>query len=364
MGKLFEIGSSGLAEINVKTDDTKNQLQPGTILQLQGYNSPRYVIVKNQGIDSKWKHYGARYLCVNLDDFTFKFEQAYTMKHIDDKKDNSIQLYITDETLDTVQVADAFRKAEENQKASTERNINAETLRNENVQKGKELFAKYIPADAVALIVAELETDDCDSMTDYFNTTHSGLVLLGWSTHKRDIFSEMRKHAHKIPETEHLATPPTVGENGDEKTDVNKEYWHPSDEHREKYSMGAGYYLKAVSRYWTGWKIEKQRKYREDWGEDIYISLAKRCIFEEQSEAPEIIEAEVIQTETTTPPEPVQEATEPSQDDREPVEIGVYKKCPTIKLPMNGRGFTFGKRKAALILEYIDEIRAFVGEDV
>ena len=364
MGNLFEIGSNGMVEISVKTDDIKNQLQPGIILQLNGYTDPRYVIVKNQGIDPKWPHYGARYLCVNLGDFTFKMEQAYTMKHIDDKKDNSIQLYITDETLDAEQTAQAEEKAKVNQVAAADRNEKAETLRNENVQKGKKLFAKYIPADAKALIVAELETDDCDMQTDYFNTTHSGLVVLGWSTHKRDIFSEMRKHAHKIPETEHLATAPVISENGDEKTDVNKEYWHPSDEHREKYSMGAGYYLKRTGRYSTGWKIEKQRKYREDWGEDIYISLAKRCIFEEQSEAPEIIEAEVIQTETTTPPEPVQEATEPSQDDREPVEIGVYKKCPTIKLPMNGRGFTFGKRKAALILEYIDEIRAFVGEDV
>ncbi len=357
MGKLFEIGSSGMVEISVKTDDIKNQLQPGVILQLQGYNHPRYVVVKNQGIDPKWKHYGARYLCVSLEDFTFKMEQAYTMKHIDDKKDNSIQLYITNDTLDAVQTADAFRKAEINQTEETDRNTKAETLRNENVQKGKKLFAKHIPADAKALIVAELETDDCDMQTDYFNTTHSGLVVLGWSTHKRDIFSEMRKHAHKIPETEHLAIVPTIGSNGDEKTEDNKEYWHPLDEHREKYSMGAGYYLKATGGYSTGWKIEKQRKYGENWGEDIYISLAKRCIFEEQSEAPEIIDAEIVPTETTTTPESVQE-------DREPVEIGVYKKCPTIKLPMNGRGFTFGKRKAALILEYIDEIRAFVGEDV
>lgn len=359
MGRLFEIGAGGMVEVSVSADDKRSDLQPGIILQLNGYSNPRYVIVKNQGIDPGWKHHGAKYLCVSLDDFTFKFEQAYTMKHIDDKKDDSIQLYITDETLDAVQVADAFRKAEENQKASTERNLKAETLRNENVQKGKELFAKYIPADAAALIVAELETDDCDSMTDYFNTTHSGLVVLGWSTHKRDIFSEMRKHAHKIPETEHLATPPNVNRNREEKTDVNKSWWHPSDEHREKYSMGAGYYLKGVGRYSTGWKIEKSRKYNDAWGEEIFLSLAKRCIFEDQQQTPDVVEAEVIPTETTTTPEPIQEDREASQD-KEPVEIGEYKNCPTISLPNGGRGFTFGKRKAALILKYIDEIRDFV----
>ena len=346
MGKLFEIGAAGMVEISVQAGDNKNHLQPGTILKLQGYKYPRYVIIKNQGIDSQWPHYGARYVCVNLKDFTFKNEQAYSMKHIDDKKDNSIQLYITDETLDAEQTAQAEEKAKVNQKEETEQNIKAETLRNENIQKGKALFTKYIPADAKALIVAELETDDCDSMTDYFNTTHSGLVVLGWSKHTRDIFSEMRKHAHKIPETEHLALNP-------EGPDQSR------DEHREKYSMGAGYYLKAANCYSTGWKIEKSRQIGRD---EIYISLAKRCIFEDQQKAPEIIDAEIVPTEATTAPEPAKEATEPNHDDREPVEIGKYKGCPTIKLPMNGRGFTFGKRKAALILEYIDEIRTFVGD--
>lgn len=56
MGKLFKIGSGGMAEISVQAEDSKNQLQPGVILQLQGYTNPRYVIIKNQGIDSQWSH--------------------------------------------------------------------------------------------------------------------------------------------------------------------------------------------------------------------------------------------------------------------------------------------------------------------
>jgi hypothetical protein len=32
-------------------------------------------------------------------------------------------------------------------------------------------------------------------------------------------------------------------------------------EHREKYSMGAGYYLKASGRYSSGWKVVKSSWY-------------------------------------------------------------------------------------------------------
>jgi len=116
-------------------------------------------------------------------------------------------------------------------------------------------------------------------MSDYFNTKSKETVIIGYSTHTRDIFSEMRKHAHLIPEIKHLAIAPDVNRNGENKNDINKSRWHPADEHREKYSMGAGYYLKASGRYSTGWKIEKIRKWRNEWEKKLYIAMAKRCIF-------------------------------------------------------------------------------------
>jgi hypothetical protein len=73
--------------------------------------------------------------------------------------------------------------------------------------------------------------------TDYFASRTQRTVILGFSTHKRDIFSEMRKHASNFEETAWLA-------------EYNEDY-----EHREKYSMGAGYYL-GESKY-HGWIIEK-----------------------------------------------------------------------------------------------------------
>lgn len=125
------------------------------------------------------------------------------------------------------------------------------------IELGKAIFTEKRPDWAKAVIVAEYEVDNCDLQTDYFNTVTKKVLILAWSKHTRDIFSEMRKAAKNAPETEHLAISPDVNQNGEKRTEENKEWWHPSDEHREKYSMGAGYYLKASGRYSTGWKVEK-----------------------------------------------------------------------------------------------------------
>lgn len=106
-----------------------------------------------------------------------------------------------------------------------------------------------IPADAKAVIVAELEHDASDTMTDYFNTQTSRCVILGFSRHTRDLFAEMRKAAARLPETAHLENAPEDAE------------------HREKWSMGAGYYLKASGRYSDGWKVLKRALYQR--GNDI-----------------------------------------------------------------------------------------------
>lgn len=96
-----------------------------------------------------------------------------------------------------------------------------------------------IPDWARAVIVAEFEEDRCDSMTDYYATAITRAVVIGFSRHGRDLFPELRKAAAKFPPTAELSRAPK------------------SAEHREKYSMGAGYYLKNDGAYSTGWKIRK-----------------------------------------------------------------------------------------------------------
>lgn len=167
------------------------------------------------------------------------------------------------------------------------------------------------PEWAQSLIVAEFDEDQSDAMTDYFNTRTTRTVALAWSRHDRDIFSELRKAAALLPETAHLgpgrgifgvcvvvdedfvsnggaywkgarshwhrdieptepfwtrsaaeaciaaqAAPHTIGFDGAQRAFA----WHileTKTEHREKYSMGHGYYLKAGDRYSSGWVVRK-----------------------------------------------------------------------------------------------------------
>lgn len=97
-----------------------------------------------------------------------------------------------------------------------------------------------VPADAQAVIIAEYELNNCDSQTDYFNTKTVKTVILAFSNKTREDFKEMRKAALNYAATEELATAPK------------------NAEHREKYSMGKGYYLKDGNCYSTGWEIKKR----------------------------------------------------------------------------------------------------------
>ena len=112
------------------------------------------------------------------------------------------------------------------------------------------------PPWAKSLIVAELEKDQCDIQTDYFNSKTIRTVALAWSKNTRDSFAEMRKAAAIFGPTQNMAEAPTVNRNGESKTETNKKWWHPDDEHREKYSMGSGYYLSKGNGY-SGWIVRK-----------------------------------------------------------------------------------------------------------
>lgn len=117
----------------------------------------------------------------------------------------------------------------------------------ERAKRAREAFEAdargKIPAWAKAFIVADLVEDQSDSMTDYFGSTTRRRVILAFSKHTRDLFPEMRKAAANFAETAHLVDAPE------------------SAEHREKWSMGGGYYLKAGYRHSSGWRVSKQRFY-------------------------------------------------------------------------------------------------------
>jgi len=297
------------------------------------------VIVKNLGVDEKYNYYGAKYLVVSLVDFGQQRKNAYELKYFSEKKDDRIQTYITTEIKTPDEVLDLWQKSEENRKRMMNAQSKAIETSNDLEKKGRELFKKYISTTAQALIIACYDTNDSDVQTDYFSHISSGTVILGFSLHKRDLFSEMRKYATKIPETAHLAVgyghfEARVLIGADFKSDGYYHqgaysHWHrelneahgkqivfktrkeaedyiikvgqPCSisfegklipfswrieeeelEHREKWSMGDGYYLKDGGRHETGWRIEKITKFRDDWDQNLYISIAKRCVLGEK----------------------------------------------------------------------------------
>ncbi|MGL4355084.1 MULTISPECIES: DUF3560 domain-containing protein [Aeromonas] len=104
--------------------------------------------------------------------------------------------------------------------------------------------ALVIPTDAKAVIVARLVSrneDRSDPYADYYELKDDKVIILAWSKHTRDLFSEMRKAAKNHPETAFLSDPAD------------------SQENREKYSMGKGFYLTDRGFIRTGWIIEKVR---------------------------------------------------------------------------------------------------------
>ena len=176
------------------------------------------------------------------------------------------------------------------------------------------------PPGAVAAVIAELERDESDSQTDYFATSTVRTVLIGWRMTSKESFANLRKCAARFPETAHMGpgrdkySPRVVLQ--DDVVSNGSGYWKGSDsrwhseldgngydaiafgplaqaqafiaekgdpepiqfqtpdgpklvrfawdlrkesiEHRDNYSMGQGNYLKATTRYGSGWEVRSR----------------------------------------------------------------------------------------------------------
>ncbi|WP_126381584.1 hypothetical protein [Desulfovibrio ferrophilus] len=118
------------------------------------------------------------------------------------------------------------------------RNLAQEKARAEKA-KAEQLWQELPPTWAKAAIVAELDENQSDTMSDYYAHRTTKTVVLAWSKHTRNLFPEMRKAAKQFEETAYLA-------------ESSKDA-----EHRENYSMGGGTYLKDGFRHADGWSIHK-----------------------------------------------------------------------------------------------------------
>ena len=197
-----------------------------------------YAMRQSRYVVCRVEHTSIGYTYTMIDPDTYEYHTTETIMPLSQK--HGIGYYYDDtapEFMDSTQVALIMEEAERKRKEQEEKR-EAERERTEQLKAvGRKRMEQILPHGAKAIIVARLKQDDSDPMTDYFASHTVRTVIIGISTHTRDLFSEMRKCAAHFPHTSHLAEP-------------NARY-----EHREKYSMGAGYYL-GESKYY-GWIVHK-----------------------------------------------------------------------------------------------------------
>jgi len=219
--------------------------------------------------------------------------------------------YNEGETLPLEQINDLVNQArqatEEREAAEQRASEEAAKERARKIEEGKKII-EAIPAGVKAVIMGIRFSTTYDPNADYSgHTDHTEEVIyLAFSNHEKDLFAEMRKAADKHEKTAHLGTGKNIftayhinnsetpfifrGQHEHPKTGVRwaqnspefhtraevekwvseqpepptitaddgreiKYIWHISEtsiEHREKYSMGSGYYMKSGD-----WKIRK-----------------------------------------------------------------------------------------------------------
>ncbi|MDH6313028.1 hypothetical protein M2137_001815 [Parabacteroides sp. PFB2-10] len=262
MNKVFLLGAN--REIN----RDKQVVEVNQVIQMEGYHYDRYVVYEIRKND-----WGLAYKLINL-----RTKEFFTTDIIRPLKEKyGIGYYYDSENpqfMDSTEVAIVLQEAKD-QKQAEEYEAEQERIRREEVRAiGRKRLAEILPDDAKAMIVGRLKQNESDSQTDYYASSIQRTVILGFSKHTRDLFSEMRKYAGNFEGTAYLS-------------EYNEGY-----EHREKYSMGDGYYL-GESKY-SGWIIEKISLYnRERFIEDYAYTAGQEeniCIKAQQTIPPAVVQ--------------------------------------------------------------------------
>lgn len=229
MTKVHLLGANRSYDRSVQT------VSVNQVVMLEGYNYDSYVVHEVSRNER-----GVTYHLINLE--THEFHTSDLIRPLSEKF--GIGIYYDDANpkfLDPLETAALLTKAKD-KKTEAERKAEEERQEHERTAKiGAERLRPLIPTDAKAAIIGTLRVNECDSYTDYYDYSIGRTVILGFSKHTRNLFSEMRKHAANFEETSYLA-------------EYNADY-----EHRENYSMGDGMYL-GRNKY-SGWTIEKEPIY-------------------------------------------------------------------------------------------------------
>ena len=229
MNKVHLLGANRSYDRSVQT------VSVNQVVMLKGYSYDSYVVYEVS--HDKW---GITYHLVNLR--THEFHTSDLIRPLSEKF--GIGIYYDDANpkfLDPLETAALLTQAKE-KKAEAERKAEEASEEYERIAKiGTERLRPLIPTDTKAVIIGTLRVNECDSYTDYYDYSIARTVILGFSKHTRNLFSEMRKHAANFEETAYLA-------------EYNADY-----EHRENYSLGDGMYL-GRNKY-SGRTIEKEPIY-------------------------------------------------------------------------------------------------------
>lgn len=220
---------------NPHGEHTEEAIGYGQILFLVGYGQTKDQHDRLAVYEVEQGRLGTIYKCVNLDKFELRSKD-----HIRPiEKQFGIGTYYRKGDLATrEEIEAALVIAKENKRKADEQREREAKVRKDKGEVAKQWWAENVPSWAKAFIVAELEEDCSDPMSDYFGSKTVRTMLMAFSESERNNFNELRAAAKNAQETAFLANMPK------EKV-----------EHREHYSGGAGYYL-GEQRY-RGWKLSK-----------------------------------------------------------------------------------------------------------
>lgn len=226
-------------ELVQESQKKEYEIKPGQIIFLNGYGQNENFHDRKVIYNIEKTQWGTSYHYLNID----KLETgiADNIRDIDNKfgigtyykKDDVFPL---DDKFNNLLIETIEKEKKEEQR----KQANAELIkaqREAKIEEGKKIIT--IPEKATSVIVAHFKKDDSDSMTDYFSHSTEKTIYLAFSTHNRDLFTEMRSAALNCNEVRLLADLPKDAEN------------------RHKYSMGSGYWLGEHLHH--GWEIRKER---------------------------------------------------------------------------------------------------------
>lgn len=193
MTKLYSLFGGTTTDTDVKV------VEVNQVIQMEGYSYDRYVVY-----EITHNKYGYQYHLINLR--TLDMQQSEVIKPLSQKF--GIGMYYDEnniEFLSEKEVIELLIKAQTQKDAEIAKEMQ-ESERKETVRViGREWLRNNLPEDAKALIIACLKVDKSDSQTDYYASSTVRTVILGFSKHTRDIFSEMRKCASNFEETAYLS---------------------------------------------------------------------------------------------------------------------------------------------------------------